>query len=234
LEEKVPRIARVVVPNVPHHVTQRGNRRQRTFFSESDYAYYKALLARWCRRRGVAIWCYCLMPNHAHLILVPGDPAALARAVGETHRRYTLAINQREGWTGYLWQGRFASFPMSESHLLNATRYVLLNPVRSGLVRTAREWPHSSALDHLSGRSRGIVDPEPLAGRVGSWDFLLRTEDNSDYGDLRSRQRTGRPLGDSDFVARIEKLTGRRLRRSRPGPKKKNQGPDRDPKGTLT
>ena len=207
----MPRIRRIVVPHVPHHVTQRGNRRQPTFFGEGDFAHYKALLARWCRRRGVAIWCYCLMPNHTHLILVPSDPSGLARAVGETHRRYTVTVNRREGWTGYLWQGRFASFPMSEAYLRNAARYILLNPVRSGLVHQASDWPYSSARAHLSKRSDGVVDPKPLAARVVDWGGLLLPEfADVDRELMRDRQRTGRPLGDLDFVRRVERQTGRR------------------------
>jgi REP element-mobilizing transposase RayT len=92
------RLARVVVPGVPHHVTQRGNRRQETFFGEEDYAAYLALLGEWCGRCGVAVWAYCLMPNHVHLIVVPRRRAdGLRRGLGEAHRRYTRRINFREG-----------------------------------------------------------------------------------------------------------------------------------------
>ena len=110
--EVMPRIARVVAPGIPHHVTQRGNRRQTTFFRNGDYRFYLATLGQSCRRWGVGIWSYCLMPNHVHLILVPRDPDGLRAALGEAHRRYTRHVNLREGWRGYLWQGRFASFPM--------------------------------------------------------------------------------------------------------------------------
>src|SRR3990172_7401077 len=128
------RLARVVVPGYPHHVTQRGNRRQATFFDDDDYQAYRDLMAEWCRRCGVRVWAYCLMPNHVHLIAVPGSPEALRQAVGEAHRRYTRLVNFREGWRGHLWQGRFASFVMDEGHLLAAARYVERSPVRAGLV----------------------------------------------------------------------------------------------------
>ena len=119
------RLARVVAAGLPHHVTQRGNRRQKVFFGEGDYEIYRGLLAEGCRAAGVAVWAYCLMPNHVHLILVPSDADGLRAALGEAHRRYTRQVNLREGWRGYLWQGRFASFPMDESHLLACARYVL-------------------------------------------------------------------------------------------------------------
>ena len=111
------RLARVVVPGMPHHVTQRGNRRQPTFFREDDYAAYLELMGQWCRERGVEIWAYCLMPNHVHLIAVPQSEDGLRLAIGEAHRRYTRRVNFREGWRGHLWQGRFASFVMDEPYL---------------------------------------------------------------------------------------------------------------------
>src|SRR6476646_3493749 len=102
----MPRIARIVVAGLPHNVTQRGNRGERIFFEEGDYALYRDLLADACRKAGVAAWAYCLMPNHVHLILVPADPSGLARALGETHRRYTGFVNARARQTGHLFQGR--------------------------------------------------------------------------------------------------------------------------------
>ncbi len=94
------RIARVVVPGVAHHVTQRGNRRQRTFFRDSDYEDYLLRMAEQCVRRNVEIWCYCLMPNHVHLIARPTDTEGLRLAIGEAHRRYARLIKFREGWRG--------------------------------------------------------------------------------------------------------------------------------------
>ena len=132
------RLARLVIPGLPHHVTQRGNRRQQTFFNDGDYVAYLELMAEWCREEGVEIWSYCLMPNHVHLIAVPKTEDGLRRAIGEAHRRYTRRINFREKWRGYLWQGRFASFIMDEPYLLAAARYVELNPVRAKLVDRAR------------------------------------------------------------------------------------------------
>jgi len=117
------RIARVIAEGHPHHVTRRGNRRQRTFFSDADYRAYLDLMAAWCVKKGVAIWAWCLMPNHVHLVVVPRTREGLARAVGEAHRRYTRRVNFRKGWRGYLWQGRFASYPMDTAYALAAARY---------------------------------------------------------------------------------------------------------------
>ena len=158
------RLARLVVPGLPHHVTQRGNRRQQTFFNDGDYAAYVELMSEWCREEGVQIWAYCLMPNHVHLIAVPKTENGLRRAVGEAHRRYTRRINFREKWRGYLWQGRFASFIMDEAYLLAAARYVELNPVRAELVPNAEEWPWSSAQGAFVGPRRPTGQSRSLVG----------------------------------------------------------------------
>ena len=135
------RIARVVAPGYPHNITQRGNRRQATFFREEDYRLYRQLMAEWCSFHGIAVWAYCLMPNHVHLIVVPQTEDSLRLAIGEAHRRYTCHINFRENWRGHLWQGRFSSYVMDEKYLLAAARYVELNPVRARLVADPAEYP---------------------------------------------------------------------------------------------
>jgi putative transposase len=216
------RLARVVAAGLPHHVTQRGNRRQPVFFREDDYAAYLALLAEGCRDAGVAVWAYCLMPNHVHLILVPRDADGLRAALGETHRRYTRHVNAREGWRGYLWQGRFASFPMDERHLLACARYVELNPVRARLVRRARDWRWSSARAHHAGTDDALASVRPLLDLVPDWAEFLRTApEEGDYDAIRKAERTGRPLGAAAFTARLEKRLDRPLARRKPGPKPK-------------
>jgi putative transposase len=216
------RLARVVAAGLPHHVTQRGNRCQQVFFGDDDYEAYRTLLAEGCSAAGVAIWAYCLMPNHVHLILVPSDADGLRAALGEAHRRYTRQVNFREGWRGYLWQGRFASFPMDETYLLAAARYVELNPVRAKLARRARDWRWSSARAHLAGRDDDLVQVKPLLDLAPDWPAFLRQGLSDDERDaIRAGERTGRPLGSPAFVARLEKRLGRVLARQKPGPKPK-------------
>ena len=127
------RMVRVVIPYYPHHVTQRGNRRQKIFFCEDDYRYYIELISEFGRRSGTEVWAYCLMPNHVHLVMVPGKEGGLRATLGEAHRRYTRHINFRQGWRGHLWQERFHSFTMDEKYLLSTVRYVERNPVAARL-----------------------------------------------------------------------------------------------------
>jgi putative transposase len=214
------RLARAVAAGMPHHVTQRGNRRQQVFFGEGDYIAYRDLLAEGCRKAGVGVWAYCLMPNHVHLILVPPAADGLRAALGEAHRRYTRLVNLREGWRGYLWQGRFASFVMDEPHLLACARYIEFNPVRAGLVAQPEDWPWSSAAAHLAGRDDALVETAPLAALVPDWPGLLAGElDGAERDRIRAHERTGRPLGDAGFVGDLERRLGRSLARRKPGPK---------------
>jgi len=214
------RLARAVVPGVPHHVTQRGNRRQRVFFGADDYRRHLALMAEWCGKERVSVWAYCLMGNHVHLLLVPRTEGGLARAVGEAHRRYTLAVNRRRGWTGYLWQGRFGSCALDRRYLLVAARYIELNPVRARLVARPQDWRWSSARAHLSGKDDALVRVKPLLELAGDWRaFLSEGLDGLDVELLEQHVRTGRPLGELGFVERLERRLGRRLWPQRRGPK---------------
>jgi putative transposase len=223
------RLARIVVPDVPHHVTQRGNRRQQVFFAEEDYAAYRDLLAEACAREGVRCIAWCLMPNHVHLILTPPAPDALRAALADAHRRYSRRINFAKGWTGYLWQGRFASYPMAEAHLLTAVRYVELNPVKARLVRRAEKWPWSSARAHVEDKPDGLTDLTALRDVHRNWRAMLRL--GLEAGDIspdaeaaiEACQRTGRPWGDAAFVARLERATGRTLARQKPGPRPRGE-----------
>jgi putative transposase len=139
------RIARVVVPGVPHHIVQRGVRKMDVFFCDADRAEYLKQLSEQGQRFGVQYIAWCLMANHVHLVAVPEEEKSLALGVGEAHRRYTRYVNFREGWRGYLFQGRFHSFPLGGSYLLAAVRYVLRSPVRAGLVERPWDYRWSSA-----------------------------------------------------------------------------------------
>ena len=217
------RIARVVVPGYPHHVTQRGSRRQPTFFCESDYQLYLKVVAKWCLREGVEIWAYCLMPNHIHLIAVPSASDGLACALGYAHRRYAVQINGREGWSGHLWQERFASFVMDESYLMAAVRYVELNPVRAGMVGRPEDYRWSSARAHFEGKDDGLVAVRPMLDRVSSWQEFLSKSKRDEVEVIQNHTRTGRPLGRSEFVAGLEKMLGRPMRPRKAGRKKLNR-----------
>jgi len=132
--------------------------------------------------------------------------------VGECHRRYTRRVNFRQGWRGYLWQGRFGSFVMDETHLMAAARYIELNPVRAGLVSRAQDWQWSSIHSHLNGQDDILAKASPLLALAGDWrSFLADAVPAEELATLRRHALTGRPLGSASFLHRLEALVGRPL-----------------------
>ena len=219
------RLARVVIPGHPHHVTQRGNGRARTFFGDHDYALYRDLLAEHCRAAGVEVWGWCLMPNHVHLILVPSDADGLRRALARVHRRYAGVIQARRKRSGHFWQGRFGAVAMDEEHLAAALRYVSLNPVRARLVERAQGWRWSSTRAHLRGKEDGLTALAPIRERFPRFADLLAGEAEAElFARLRAAESIGRPLGNAGFLTRLERLTRRTLKPAKRGPKPSEPG----------
>ncbi|HLK61868.1 MAG TPA: transposase [Bryobacteraceae bacterium] len=222
----MPRFARVVVPGCWHHVTQRGNHQQTVFFDNSDRQLYLELLRDHAARHSVRITGYCLMNNHVHLLAVPEREDGLARALGRAHNDYARWINLRQRTTGHLWQNRFFSCPLDESHSWEALRYVELNPVRAGLAKSATEWRWSSARTHAGGTDRAsLLDLSAWADRwaPGTWEDALAIgiSDAALLARIREATRTGRPVGSAAYVEHLEAATGRPLRPGHPGPRKK-------------
>jgi putative transposase len=219
------RLARFVVPGLPHHVTQRGNGRARTFFGAKDYALYRDLLAENCRNAGVEVWAWCLMPNHVHLVLVPRESEGLRRALAATHGRYAAILNARRKRSGHFWQGRFGCVALDEAHLAAAVRYVCLNPVRARLVERAQDWRWSSVRAQLAGKDDGITTRAPIDERYGSFkDFLAEPATADELDRLRNAESIGRPLGDKTFLAKLERRFGRTLVPRKRGPKPRESG----------
>ena len=215
------RMPRVVVPGYPHHVTQRGNRRQTTFFCDDDYRYYTDLLSEYSKINATAVWAYCLMPNHVHLVMVPGEEDGLRAVLGEVHRRYTRHVNFREGWRGHLWQERFHSFVMDETYLLATVRYVERNPVAARFCRHPQEWRWSSAAAHFAGQDDSLVTVAPMLDRIKDWEAYLSVdqENHEAVRLIQQHSHTERPLGNSLFVRRLEEITGKILAPKKPGRK---------------
>ena len=208
-------MARVVVPDVPHHVTQRGDRRETVFLARGDYKRYLDLLREYSIPRGLEVIAYCLMPNHVHLVAIPRCADSLATVLKPVHLRLAQYVNWTHGMTGRRWQGRYFSCPLDERHTSTAVRYVELNPVRAGLVCEAESYQWSSAAAHAGLRDDDVltVDAHKLVG-AGDWRAWLReTDEDESIQQLRSSTKTGRPYGGDSFVGKAERATGRLLRR---------------------
>ncbi|NLO74147.1 MAG: transposase [candidate division WS1 bacterium] len=175
----MPRAARVIVAGHPHHVTQRGNRRQQVFFSPDDYQQYLITLGNEAQARALKIWAYCLMPNHVDLIVVPQGSEALAHTLRTVHSTHARHINQQHDWEGHLWQGRYFSCLLDEIHLGEALRYVERNPVRAGMVERASDYAWSSAAPHCGLRPDPVLASDlPLLDLVPDWRAWLEPRDD--------------------------------------------------------
>ncbi|MHC4789575.1 MAG: transposase, partial [Planctomycetota bacterium] len=163
------------------------------------------------------------MTNHVHMILVPELADSLGQAMRTMHTAYTAYVNRHQGFSGHLWQGRFHSCPMDESHLWSAIRYVERNPVRAGLVRRAEEYPWSSARGHCGIRHDAILaDDLAWPDWLSNWRAWLRDEDEAEVTLIRKQTKTGRPWGPKAFIGKLERLLGRSLTPSKRGPKPRN------------
>lgn len=160
------------------------------------------------------------MDNHVHLVAVPDDEKSFASGLAEAHRRYTRRINFRQNWRGYLWEGRFKSYPLSQSHLYAAIRYIERNPVRAGMVRNAWDYPWSSARAHVFKLNDPLLEDNFLTEEIDDWKAFLSEEDNQDDAQfIKLHTNSGRPLGENQFIERLEQLSGRILHKQKPGRK---------------
>ena len=206
---------RVVVANIPYHVTQRGNARQFLLTDDAARLVYLDLLSTYLELYGLSLLGYCLMSNHVHLVLISRKAESLALALKQTHGRYAAFWNATHASSGHVWQGRYYSCPLDDTHLWIALRYVEQNPVRAGLVATAESWPWSSALAHCGPAENTLhLDIEKWMKRWTSanWRaYLLAGESEAELKAIRENTHTGRPLGAPEFVKHLEAATLRRL-----------------------
>lgn len=208
------------MPGLPHHITQRGNLGATIFEQNADRLFYLGILGKYCERYGVDVLAYCLMTNHVHLVAVPSCEEALPMTIRDAHTRYAVWFNRRRGETGHLWQGRYYSCVMDESHMWSAVRYVECNPLRAGLVARAEEYRWSSAAAHCGLRADSLVsNPFPFANAVRDWSAWLAEEDVRQSAAIRDGTLKGRPVGSGRLLQTIEtkmNIVLSRRRRGRP------------------
>lgn len=209
------RSARIVFPDVPYHLTQRGVNRQSVFVQDDEYQLYLDILRRFAQKYGLTILGYCLMPDHIHLVGIPQQESSLAQVLGYTHSRFAQVTNPRHQRYGHLWHGRFYGCLLDDAQCVHALRYIERNPLRAGIVACPCEYPWSSASAHCGGvDSSGPLD---LSGWSERWpgdtwqEYLQDPKADDDMPELRRWTQSGRPLGDDDFIKRLEVKAGRRL-----------------------
>ncbi len=212
----MPRTARVVVPDYPHHITQRGNYRQKIFLDDNDRKQYLAFIANYSRKHNLNILAYCLMDNHVHFVVVPKEADSIARTFSVAHTLYSQYYNKKMNVLGHLWQGRFYSCVLDEKHFIAASRYVERNPVRAGIVGKPSEYEWSSAKSHVDSLYKQIIDTSLFfkyleSGRDKWREFIDEQEKTEEVVAIRKHTMTGRPLGGNFFVQKLEKMFGLRL-----------------------
>jgi len=210
----MPRLARIIADNYPCHITQRGNNRQDVFFDDEDRSSYLEFLKSLTEKYKVRILGYCLMTNHVHLVVMPQEGALLAKAIGQTHYRYTQYFNKKYKRSGHLWQNRFYSVILEAMHLVSAMRYIERNPVRVGEVKQPEQYLWSSAKAHIEGKARDdLLDMQTWHKLVDSWGWkqVLREPGEEDAETLRRHTMTGRPYGSERFIKKLERRFDRRL-----------------------
>ncbi|SRR5258708_38583453 len=222
------RFSRVVVPELAHHVTQRGNARRDVFFTPQDRQVYLGLLRQYSEHYSLRILGYCLMTNHVHLIALPRFPDALAKTLREVHGRYARYRNAIERITGHLWQNRYYSCAFEGVRLASVMRYVELNPVRAALVRHTADYAWSSALTHLGGSDgAGLIDLEQWRVNWTPEEWARWLRDGEEREDvvraIREATHAGRPLGSPEFLGRLQQSWERKLTPGKAGRPRKER-----------
>ena len=195
----MPRLARIVIPGIPHHISQRGNNKENIFFTHDDRDSYLMFLKRYSLKNDLDILGYCLMTNHVHIIAVPGNKSSMAKAIGHAHMSYAQKINYLHGRCGHLWHERFKSCPFDESYSIHLFSYVELNPVRAGIIHNAWDYLWSSAYAHVFGYDPlGIINMEWWGKRFDCrfWKqhLSLNLHDKNDEL-IRENTLMGKPIG---------------------------------------
>ena len=208
----MPRTARIVIPDLPYHITQRGNYRQDIFQDNEDRLSYLSWINDYSKKYKLSILAYCLMDNHVHFIAIPREEDSLAKVFSISHMRYSQYFNKKKNASGHLWQGRFYSCVLDEGYLLAALRYVERNPVRAGIVRKPWRWKWSSAGVHV-GQGDGVINLENITTVIDTteeeWkEYIDLDENEKDVEDIRKHTLLGRPLGTKDFIAKLGKRIG--------------------------
>ena len=210
----MPRQARIVIPELAHHITQRGNYRQNIFNNEGNYKQYCKWINEYAEENNVDILAYCLMSNHVHFIAIPKKQEDLSKLFRTTHMRYSHYLNRQRSAKGHLWQGRFYSCILGDSHLYRAIRYTENNPVRAKIVKNAWEYEWSSAKD-----STGCRTNKPLI-KLGKyktieekgWKDYLREDDAEMSADIRLKTNRGLVVGTDKFIKKLERTLNRSLK----------------------
>jgi putative transposase len=209
----MPRRARVVYPGSVYHVTQRGNNRQYLFNEDNDYILYLKRVNEYSQKFKVDIYAYCIMGNHVHFIIKPKHHDSMSQMFRGVHMRYAKYFQKKTSSCGHVWQGRYFSCLLDESHIRKAIRYVELNPVRAKMVKKAWDYPWSSARAHLGKKYEWILfaDVREIIN-VEDWKgYLIGGEDAQWLKKIRQLTKKNLAFGPRKFILDLESKLGRKI-----------------------
>ena len=221
----MPRIVRVVVPNFPHHITQRGTNKSDIFIDSNDHKYFLMLLGELLEKTRTELWAYCLMNNHFHLLIAPDNSYGLGKCLHGVTFRYAQYFNMKYKRSGRLWQNRYFSCPVDkDEYLWTVAKYIEMNPVRAKIVEKPEQWRWSSAQEDITGKTDKNV-------KLYKW---LTDQERKEYAKIiiegimeekiRKATSTGRPLCGERFFDTLEAIVNRDLK-----PKKGGRPSNRKP-----
>ena len=222
------RQSRIIIPGLPHHVTQRGVRRQDVFFTPDDREYYLKWFQQTADKCEVHTLAYCLMTNHVHFIVVPSHERSLAQLFKSLHVRYACYLNAHHNWTGHAWQARFFSSTLDGEYLWTAIRYVEQNPVRASMVRHAIDYPWSSAQGHCGQKNDPMLTGNShwttILSEVKDWHLWLSSQESHEkVNTLRARSARDLPCASDPFLKTLEVTFNRSFRLQPRGRPQKNK-----------
>jgi len=215
----MPRKSRIAFANCPHHVVQRGHSRSDVFFSDFDRRDYLATLVECRETMSLKVYAYCLMSNHVHLVVDPGeDPRNLSLLMKRLAGRHSRRLNLRNSWSGSIWESRFKCSPIeSERYLLTCGRYVDLNPVRAGIVSTPSAYDWSSYRTRAGIAPRDWLDPDPSIEALASTEarqhqryreLVMQPIDEENLAFIRGALGRNQLTGTDEFVAKVARNEG--------------------------
>ena len=224
----MPRTGRIVLPNVAHHIVQRGHNRQVVFAADDDFRYYLDTLKTWKGAYGIKVYGYCLMTNHVHLVLEPPDEVeVLSRLMKRLAGRQTRYVNRREDRSGTLWESRYKSSPIqTDEYLLACCRYVDLNPVRAGMVAAPQDYRWSSYRMKAGWDRPAWLDPDPCYVALGQTRqyrfgryrrFVKNAIPKGEWALIHQAVNRNQLTGNHRFIDQVERITGRRIEPRNPG-----------------
>lgn len=218
------RQARIVIPNTPHHIMQRGINGAPVFFKKEHFQSYLTLLEEHFQKSDIDLLGYCLLPNQIHLIVLPQEEKTLARIIGEIHRLYTKRVNEEQNREGPLFQNRFFSYACDEQNSLRAARFVETLPITAKITDSPEKYLWSSAKYRIKMLDHPILKPFRSFHSLHNWkDYLDRPMDPVELKSIQTHLQTGRPRGSDIFLDNIEEKIGRPVRPQKRGRKPKNQ-----------